>query len=66
MPSKENEPESVKYRMTVDFVVKSSAFAKGYGGRSTYVIYALATFLEIALPFGTSWIQKVLWHVSYL
>ncbi|MBP5638871.1 MAG: hypothetical protein J6X55_05310 [Victivallales bacterium] len=28
----------MKYHLTDDFVVESSAFAKGYGGTSTYVI----------------------------
>ncbi|MBP5640523.1 MAG: hypothetical protein J6X55_13645 [Victivallales bacterium] len=51
-------PEYVKHhRVAVDFVVESSAFAKGYGGTGSYVVYAPSTLLEIASPFGTSRIQ---------
>ncbi|MBP5641323.1 MAG: hypothetical protein J6X55_17735 [Victivallales bacterium] len=47
----------MKYRLTVDVVVKSSAFAKGYGETSTYVVYAPSAFLGIVLPVSSSWIQ---------
>ncbi|MBP5641067.1 MAG: hypothetical protein J6X55_16420 [Victivallales bacterium] len=33
-------PESVMWRMTVDFNVDASTYANGYGWTSTYVIHA--------------------------